>query len=87
MYLFKKIETVLKEQTRVIEDVVVTLKIVKIDTKILCGFLKFTTKKIIPYTTKGTKIPDTYSFRVNLLAAQYDLLAANHELMIDHTND
>lgn len=47
MYFIKKETTVLKEQTRIIEDVVVTLRIVRERTKILCGLLQFASKSVV----------------------------------------
>lgn len=85
MYLYKKTTTILKEQNRVIEDIVVTLKLVKTCKKFLCGFIQTTNKEIIPVSNQ--KFPKTYSFQVKLDAAIYEMLSVNHDLMIDHVEE
>ena len=87
MYFFKKETTVLKEQTRIIEDVVVTLRIVRERTKILGGLLQFASKSVVS-EYKASQVPlYSYPFQMGLKAAEFDILHNEYKLMTQHCAD
>ena len=86
-FLFSKREKILKKITKGVNDHVINFYIIDKRYKIL-GFLEFCTREIVSdYDPSKVDADEKYKTDMLVHAAEYTILADNHELMTDHTKE
>ena len=89
-FLFSKREKILKKITKGVNGYVINFYIIDKRYKIL-GFLEFCTREIVSdYDPSKVDADEKYKTDMLVRAAEYTVLADNHELMTNHakeTND
>ena len=89
-FLFSKREKILKKITKGVNGHVINFYIINKRYKIL-GFLEFCTREIVSdYDPSKVDADEKYKTDMLVHAAEYTVLADNHELMTNHakeTND
>lgn len=86
-FLFSKRVKILKKITRVINAHVINFYIIDKRYKIL-GFLEFCTREIVSdYDLSKVDANEKYKTDMLVHAAEYTILADNHELMTNHVKE
>lgn len=86
-FLFDKKEKILKKITKCVNGRVIDFYIIDKCYKIL-GFLEFCTREIVSdYDPSKVDADEKYKTDMLVHAAEYTILADNHELMINHTKE
>ena len=86
-FLFSKKEKILKKITKCVNGRVIDFYIIDKCYKIL-GFLEFCTREIVSdYDPSKVDADEKYKTDMLVHAAEYTILADNHELMINHTKE
>lgn len=86
-FLFSKREKILKKITKGVNDHVINFYIIDKRYKIL-GFLEFCTREIVSdYDPSKVDADEKYKTDMLVHAAEYTILADNHELMTNHTKE
>ena len=86
-FLFSKREKILKKITKDVNDHVINFYIIDKRYKIL-GFLEFCTREIVSdYDPSKVDTDEKYKTDMLVHAAEYTILADNHELMTNHTKE
>ena len=86
-FLFSKKEKILKKITKGVNGRVIDFYIIDKHYKIL-GFLEFCTREIVSdYDPSKVDADEKYKTDMLVHAAEYTILADNHELMINHTKE
>lgn len=86
-FLFSKREKILKKITKGVNDRVINFYIIDKHYKIL-GFLEFCTREVVSdYDPSKVDTDEKYKTDMLVHAAEYTILADNHELMTDHTKE
>ena len=86
-FLFSKREKILKKITKGVNGRVIDFYIIDKRYKIL-GFLEFCTREIVSdYDPSKVDADEKYKTDMLVHAAEYNILADNHELMTDHTKE
>ncbi len=86
-FLFSKRVKILKKITRVINAHVINFYIIDKRYKIL-GFLEFCTREIVSdYDPSKVDADEKYKTDMLVHAAEYTILADNHELMTNHVKE
>ena len=86
-FLFSKREKILKKITKGVNGHVINFYIIDKRYKIL-GFLEFCTREIVSdYDPSKVDADEKYKTDMLVHAAEYTVLADNHELMTDHTKE
>lgn len=86
-FLFSKREKILKKITKGVNDHVINFYIIDKRYKIL-GFLEFCTREVVSdYDPSKVDVDEKYKTDMLVHAAEYTVLADNHELMTDHTKE
>ena len=89
-FLFSKREKILKKITRGVNGRVINFYIIDKRYKIL-GFIEFCTREVVSdYDPSKVDADEKYKTDMLVRAAEYTVLADNHELMTNHakeTND
>lgn len=86
-FLFDKKEKILKKITKGVNGRVINFYIIDKRYKIL-GFLEFCTREVVSdYDPSKVDTDEKYKTDMLVHAAEYTILADNHELMTDHTKE
>ena len=86
-FLFSKREKILKKITRGVNGRVINFYIIDKRYKIL-GFIEFCTREVVSdYDPSKVDADEKYKTDMLVRAAEYTVLADNHELMTDHTKE
>ena len=86
-FLFSKREKILKKITKGVNGHVINFYIMDKRYKIL-GFLEFCTREIVSdYDPSKVDADEKYKTDMLAHAAEYTILADNHELMTNHTKE
>lgn len=86
-FLFSKREKILKKITNGVNGHVINFYIIDKRYKIL-GFLEFCTREIVSdYDPSKVDADEKYKTDMFVHAAEYTILADNHELMTNHTKE
>ena len=86
-FLFSKREKILKKITKGVNGRVINFYIIDKRYKIL-GFLEFCTREVVSdYDPSKVDTDEKYKTDMLVHAAEYTVLADNHELMTDHTKE
>ena len=86
-FLFSKREKILKKITRGVNGHVINFYIIDKRYKIL-GFIEFCTREVVSdYDPSKVDANEKYKTDMLVHAAEYTILADNHELMTNHTKE
>ena len=86
-FLFSKREKILKKITKGVNGRVINFYIIDKRYKIL-GFMEFCTREVVSdYDPSKVNTDEKYKTDMLVHAAEYTVLADNHELMTDHTKE
>lgn len=86
-FLFSKREKILKKITKGVNGHVINFYIIDKRYKIL-GFIEFCTREVVSdYDPSKVDANEKYKTDMLVHAAEYTILADNHELMTNHTKE